>query len=144
MKNVVIINGPNLNILGKREINIYGNENFKKYLEKIKHFEFFKNFKIKYYQSNSEGKIINKLQDLGFNKNINGIILNAGAYSHTSLAIADSIKSIFVPVIEVHITNIYSREYFRHKSYISQFCKGVICGFGLNSYKLALISLLDI
>ncbi|MBP7496393.1 MAG: type II 3-dehydroquinate dehydratase [Bacteroidales bacterium] len=134
---VLILNGPNLNLLGKREKSIYGDISFDKYLIKLK--KLFKDIEIDYYQSNSEGEIIDKMQSVFLAKsNYKAIILNAGAYSHTSVAIADCIAAIDIPVIEVHISNIYSREEFRHKSIISAYCKGVITGFGLNSYQLAL------
>ena len=134
---VLILNGPNLNLLGKREKSIYGDISFDKYLIKLK--KLFKDIEIDYYQSNSEGEIIDKMQSVFLAKsNYKAIILNAGAYSHSSIAIADCIAAIDIPVIEVHISNIYSREEFRHKSIISAYCKGVIAGFGLNSYQLAL------
>lgn len=133
---ILVLNGPNLNLLGVREKNIYGNQTFD---------DFFKNLKRKYadvelfyYQSNVEGEIINKLHEVGFS--YEGIILNAGAYTHTSIAIADAVKAITTPVIEVHISNVYSREDFRHVSYIAPNAKGVIAGFGLQSYELALES----
>ncbi|UOF94265.1 MAG: 3-dehydroquinate dehydratase [Bacteroides sp.] len=133
--NISIINGPNLNMIGKREKNIYGNVNFENYYKYL--VNEYNNIFISYYQSNSEGLIIDKLQNIN-NTNCIGIILNAGAFSHTSIAIADCIKSINIPVIEVHISNIYQREYYRHTSYISCCCYGVIIGFGLDSYKNAI------
>ncbi len=133
---IIIINGPNLNLLGKREPEIYGNQDFESYLKKLQ--EKFSDFEISYFQSNIEGEIINKLQEVGFS--YNGIILNAGAYTHTSIAIGDCIKAIKIPVIEVHISNTFSRETFRHQSYISPNAAGVIIGFGLQSYDLALQS----
>ncbi|XBT18357.1 MAG: type II 3-dehydroquinate dehydratase [Candidatus Shikimatogenerans sp. Tduv] len=136
MRKIYIINGPNLNYLGKREINIYGNLSFKNFLKKIK--KKFLNINIKYYQTNSESKIINKLYYLNKKKNINGILLNAGAYSHTSLAISDCIKSIKIPIIEIHISNIFNRESIRTISLISKNCKGIIIGFGLKSYILGI------
>lgn len=142
-KKISIINGPNLNLLGVREPKIYGKTNFSVFFENLKQEYLFKNLKLTYNQSNHEGDLINQIHVYGFDHNVYGIILNAGAYSHTSLALFDAIKSIDRPVIEVHITNIYSREYIRTKSLISPACKGVICGFGLNSYKLAIISLLN-
>ena len=131
---VIIINGPNLNLLGKRERAIYGNISFDEYLTKLK--DEFKNFEIDYYQSNIEGELIDKLQEVGYIYDF--ILLNAGGYTHTSVAIADCIKAIDAPVIEIHISNIYSREDFRRKSLISAYCKGVVCGLGLDSYKAAL------
>jgi 3-dehydroquinate dehydratase-2 len=133
---IIIINGPNLNLLGKRETNIYGNMSFEEYFKKLR--SDYHQFELEYYQSNVEGEIINKIQEVGFS--YNGIILNAGGYTHTSVAIADAIKSIETPVIEVHISNILSREEFRHKSLIGPYCKGSIMGFGLKSYHLALAS----
>ena len=134
---VMIINGPNLNLLGKREEAIYGNISFDDYLKTLKN-EFPK-LAIDYYQSNIEGELINKLHKIGFSYNY--ILLNAGGYTHTSIALTDCVKAIETPVIEVHISNIYSREEFRKKSLLSTNCKAVICGFGLQSYKLGLISL---
>ena len=135
--NIMIINGPNLNLLGKREKMIYGNISFEDYLIKLR--EEFNNFKIDYYQSNIEGELINKLQEIGYTYDF--ILLNAGGYTHTSVSIADCIKAIETPVIEIHISNIYSREEFRRKSLISSSSKAVICGLGLNSYKAALASI---
>ncbi|WP_185864414.1 type II 3-dehydroquinate dehydratase [Blattabacterium cuenoti] len=137
-KNISIINGPNLNLLGKRETKIYGSTNFTDFLESLKKKELFSNIEINYYQNNSEGKIIDILHNIGFS--CNGIILNAGAYTHTSIGIADAIKSIISPVIEIHISNIHSRENFRKSSYLSPVCKGTIFGFGLKSYELGIIS----
>lgn len=137
MKKIIIINGPNLNLLGVREKDIYGNTSFNKYYNELKNK--FPQIIIEYYQSNIEGEIINKLQEVGFS--YYAIILNAGAYTHTSLAIADAIKSIKTPVIEVHISNIFNREKIRHTSLISANCKGSISGFGLKSYELAILSL---
>ncbi|WP_185856700.1 type II 3-dehydroquinate dehydratase [Blattabacterium cuenoti] len=137
MKKIIIINGPNLNLLGTREPELYGNENFLDYLKKLRK-KLSSNIKIIYYQNNSEGKIIDILQDVGFKSD--GIVLNAGAYTHTSIGIADAIKSISSPVIEVHISNIYSRESFRKKSFLSPVCNGTIFGFGLKSYELGIMS----
>lgn len=139
MKNLIIINGPNLNLLGKREPEIYGSKTFDDYLEELK--IKFKDLHIDYYQSNIEGEIIDKLHEVGFVSD--GIILNAGAYTHTSVGIGDAISAIKSPVIEVHISNTFSREEFRHQSYISPNAKGVIIGFGLKSYDLAIQSLID-
>jgi 3-dehydroquinate dehydratase-2 len=136
MKNIIIINGPNLNLLGKRQPEIYGHNDFDNFLIDLK--TKFQDFNITYYQSNIEGEIIDKLHEVGFS--IDGIILNAAAYTHTSLGIGDAVASIDSPVIEVHISNTYAREDFRHKSYISPNAKGVILGFGLKSYELALNS----
>jgi 3-dehydroquinate dehydratase-2 len=136
MKNIIIINGPNLNLLGKRQPEIYGHKDFDNFFIDLKNK--FQDFNITYYQSNIEGEIINKLQEVGFD--IDGIVLNAAAYTHTSVGIGDAVASIDSPVIEVHISNTYAREDFRHKSYISPNAKGVILGFGLKSYELALSS----
>jgi len=134
---IQIINGPNLNLLGKREKEIYGDIPFEKYLELLK--DVFKDIEIEYYQSNIEGEIINKIQETGYS--FNGIVLNAGGYTHTSVAIADAIAAIKTPVVEVHITNIFAREEFRHISLIAPNCMGSISGFGLDSYRLAIESL---
>lgn len=131
---IMIINGPNLNLLGKREPDIYGNRSFDEFLQMLRHD--FTQTEIDYYQSNVEGELINKLQEVGFS--YDGIVLNAGAYTHTSIALLDCIRSIATPVVEVHISNVHVREEFRHKSMISSACLGVIAGFGLNSYKLAI------
>jgi 3-dehydroquinate dehydratase-2 len=135
---ISIINGPNLNLLGKREPEIYGSQTFEAYFNSIQ--EKFPQLELTYYQSNIEGELIDKIQELGFSHD--GIILNAGAYTHTSVGIGDCIKAITTPVVEVHISNTYSRESFRHQSYISGNAKGVILGFGLKSYELALLSFL--
>lgn len=136
---LLIINGPNLNLLGLREKSIYGEQSFDDYLNQLK--SKYNSLSIEYYQSNVEGELINKLHDSGFG-NVDGIILNAGGYTHTSVAIADAIKAIQTPVIEVHISNVYQREEFRHVSLLAKNCAGVIVGFGLNSYELALQSYL--
>lgn len=135
---VLIINGPNLNLLGKREPSVYGNQDFDSFFNSLK--TKFLSVELEYFQSNIEGEIINKLQEVGFSHD--GIILNAGAYTHTSIGIGDCIKAIVTPVIEVHISNTFSRESFRHQSYISPNAKGVIIGFGLQSYELAIQSFL--
>ncbi len=135
---IMIINGPNLNLLGKRETKIYGDISFENYFLQLK--KEFPAIKLEQFQSNIEGELINKLQEIGFSYNY--ILLNAGGYTHTSVAIADCVKSIETPVIEIHISNIYSREEFRRTSLLSKNCKAVICGLGLNSYKAALTSLL--
>ena len=136
MKQLIIINGPNLNLLGKREPEIYGSQTFEDYLEVLK--SKYSTVNLEYFQSNIEGELIDKLQEVGFN--YDGIILNAAAYTHTSVGIGDAVKAIEVPVVEVHISNTFSREEFRHRSYISPNAKGVILGFGLKSYDLAIES----
>ncbi|CAI8423746.1 MAG: 3-dehydroquinate dehydratase [Formosa sp. Hel3_A1_48] len=138
MKNIIIINGPNLNLLGKREPEIYGSQTFEAFFDELQ--TAFPQFKLHYFQSNIEGELIDKLHEVGFS--YDGIILNAAAYTHTSVGIGDAIKGISSPVIEVHISNTYSREEFRHQSFISPNAKGVILGFGLKSYTLALQSFL--
>ena len=132
-----IINGPNLNLVGKREPEVYGNRSLDQYLQEL--IEQFPQHTIDVYQSNIEGEIVDRLQQVGFDDCT--IILNAGGYTHTSVAIADAVAAITAPVIEVHISNIYAREPFRHKSLLSPVCKGIIAGFGLDSYRLALLSL---
>jgi 3-dehydroquinate dehydratase-2 len=136
MKRILIINGPNLNLLGKREPEVYGTLTFEAYFETLK--SKFSDFQLEYYQSNVEGLLIDKIHEVGFS--FDGIIINAGAYTHTSIAIADAIRAIKTPVIEVHISNVYSREEFRHHSYLSAACKACVVGFGLDSYRLALES----
>jgi 3-dehydroquinate dehydratase II len=131
---IQIINGPNLNLLGKRETSIYGSESFEVFLEALK--KRFSEFQLHYYQSNVEGELVNKLHEVGFS--FDGIILNAGAYTHTSVALHDAIAGIKTPVAEVHISNVYSREEFRHKSLITSKCVGLITGFGLEGYAMAL------
>lgn len=133
---IIIINGPNLNLLGKREPEIYGSQTFVDYLELLKND--FPNVDLHYFQSNIEGEIISKIQETGFS--FDGIILNAAAYTHTSVGIGDAVKAVKTPVIEVHISNTFSRESFRHQSYISPNAQGIIIGFGMESYKLALHS----
>nr|WP_315256614.1 type II 3-dehydroquinate dehydratase [uncultured Flavobacterium sp.] len=135
---IAILNGPNLNLLGKREPEIYGSQTFEDYFEILK--DKFPQLELVYYQSNIEGELIGKIQELGFS--YDGIILNAGAYTHTSIGIGDAIKAVTTPVIEVHISNTYGRESFRHQSYISGNAKGVILGFGLKSYDLGIQSFL--
>ncbi|MDR0573193.1 MAG: type II 3-dehydroquinate dehydratase [Tannerella sp.] len=134
MKKIQIINGPNLNLLGGREPAIYGCRGFDSYLEHLR--TSFPDDDIRYFQSNSEGALIDKIHEVGFT--IDGIVLNAGGYTHTSVALRDAIKAVDTPVIEVHISNVHAREEFRHKSMISAVCKGVIAGFGLDSYRLAI------
>lgn len=136
---IQIINGPNLNLLGVREPGIYGSNSFESYLPKLR--KLFPGVEIEYYQSNIEGELINKMQEVGFS--FDGIVLNAGAYTHTSVALHDCIRAIKSPVVEVHISNVHQREEFRHHSYISAACRGVICGFGLDSYRLAIEGLLS-
>jgi len=134
-----IINGPNLNLVGVREPAVYGNRSLDQYLQELS--RLFPQHTIDVYQSNVEGEIVNKLQQVGFDSC--GIILNAGGYTHTSVAIADAVAAITAPVVEVHISNIYGREPFRHKSLLSPVCRGLIAGFGLDGYRLALLSLIN-
>ncbi|MDA7558145.1 type II 3-dehydroquinate dehydratase [Flavobacteriaceae bacterium] len=136
MKKVIIINGPNLNLLGKREPDIYGNSSFDDFFDDM--VKRYSQLSLDYYQSNVEGEVISKLQDVGFS--YDGIILNAAAYTHTSVGIGDAVKAIETPVIEVHISNTFNREEFRHQSYIAPNAQGVILGFGLKSYELAIQS----
>ena len=136
MKKIQIINGPNLNLLGQREPPVYGNASFADYLRALR--ARFPQCEISYYQSNVEGEIINKIHEVGFE--YDGIVLNAGAYTHTSIALHDAIKAVTTPVVEVHISNVHARESFRHVSMISAACRGVILGFGLDSYRLAIES----
>ena len=135
---ILIMNGPNLNLLGVRETVIYGSISFDDYLQTLK--QKYTDIELVYYQSNIEGELINKLQEVGFS--FDGIVLNAGAYTHTSIALLDCIKSITTPVVEVHISNVHAREEFRRHSVISPACKGVIAGFGLHSYQLAIEALI--
>lgn len=135
---ICIINGPNLNLTGVRETQTYGQVGFEQFIPELQ--SAFADVELEYYQSNVEGELINKIQQAGFS--CDGIILNAGAYTHTSVAIGDAVRAVKAPVIEVHMSNIWSREEFRHKSYISGAARGVIAGFGLGSYRLALLSLL--
>jgi 3-dehydroquinate dehydratase-2 len=136
---IIIINGPNLNLLGKREQNIYGDLSFEDFFKGLK--QKYPALELSYFQSNVEGELINKIQEVGFS--YDGIVLNAAAYTHTSVGIGDAVKAIETPVVEVHISNTFSREEFRHHSYISPGAKGVILGFGLQSYELALQSFLN-
>lgn len=138
-KKIIIINGPNLNLLGKREPDIYGNISFEDFFADIKDV-YSDEIQLSFFQSNVEGELINKIQEVGFE--YAGIILNAGGYTHTSVAIRDAIAAVKTPVIEVHISNPYSREEFRHQSLMSGVCKGIVAGFGLESYVLALDSFL--
>jgi 3-dehydroquinate dehydratase II len=135
---IQIINGPNLNLLGVREPGIYGSNSMENYLKTLR--EAFPNVQLDYYQSNIEGELIDKLQEVGFS--YDGIVLNAGAYTHTSVALQDCLRSLRCPAVEVHISNVHKREEFRHHSFISCACLGVICGFGLDSYRLAVEALL--
>ncbi len=139
MKRIQIINGPNLNLLGKREPTVYGNQTFEAYFQELK--LLFPETQLDYFQSNTEGVIIDKLHETGFT--YDGIVLNAGAYTHTSIAIADAIRSITAPVIEVHITNVFKREEYRHHSFLSEACKACIVGFGMDSYRLAVNAILN-
>ena len=134
---ILILNGPNLNLLGKREPGIYGNRGFEDYLEELR--SRFPEVELAYFQSNVEGVLIDKIHEVGFTWD--GIVLNAGAYTHTSIALQDAIRGVKTPVVEVHISNVHQREEFRHKSMISSACVGVICGFGLDSYRLAVEAL---
>ncbi|MBL4653622.1 MAG: type II 3-dehydroquinate dehydratase [Flavobacteriales bacterium] len=138
MKKILIINGPNLNLLGTREPEVYGGLSFEEYFEELK--KEFSSVQLEYFQSNVEGELINKLHEVGFT--YHGVIFNAGGYTHTSVAIGDAIAGIETPVVEVHISNVYAREEYRHVSLMAKHCKGVISGFGLGSYKLALKSVL--
>lgn len=139
MKRIQIINGPNLNLLGKREPSVYGNTGFDEVLNQLR--DRYAQVEFSYFQSNVEGELINKMQEVGFE--IDAIILNAGAYTHTSIALHDAIRSIPASVIEVHISNVHARESFRHQSMIASACKGVICGFGMDSYRLAVEAVLN-
>jgi 3-dehydroquinate dehydratase-2 len=135
---ILILNGPNLNLLGKREPSVYGNESFEHYFKQLQ--KKYDQIDLSYFQSNIEGEIISKIQEVGFE--FDGIILNAAAYTHTSVGIGDAIKAVQTPVVEVHISNIHARESFRHQSYIAPNAKGIIVGFGLMSYDLAIQSFL--
>ncbi len=137
---IQIINGPNLNLLGKREPELYGGATFEDYLESLK--KSFPDFSFSYYQSNIEGEIINRIHETGFS--YDGIIINPGGYTHTSVSIADAVASVKTPVVEVHITNVAAREEFRHKSLVGRYCAGSIIGFGLDGYRLAVEALIEI
>lgn len=134
MSKIIIINGPNLNLLGKREPEVYGNETFESYFQEL--VNSFPSVSLSYFQSNHEGEIIDKIHEVGFD--FDGIIINAGGLTHTSVALADALSSVKTPAVEVHISNIHAREEFRHKSYLSSRCVGMICGLGLKGYELAL------
>jgi 3-dehydroquinate dehydratase II len=136
---ILILNGPNLNLLGVREPAVYGSSTFADYYDKLA--AMYPDVELSYYQSNVEGELINKIHEVGFS--YDGIVLNAGAYTHTSVALLDAIKAVTTPVIEVHISNVHQREEFRHKSMISAGCRGVICGFGLTSYRLAIEAIVN-
>lgn len=136
---ILVLNGPNLNLLGTREPTVYGNSTFADYYKKLT--AMYPNVEFDYYQSNIEGELIDKIHEVGFS--FDGIVLNAGAYTHTSIALLDAIKAVTTPVIEVHISNVHKREEFRHKSMISAGCRGVICGFGLDTYRLAVEAILN-
>ena len=136
---IQIINGPNINLLGKREPSIYGSQSFEDYLVELK--QAYPQVEFEYFQSNIEGEMINKIHQIGFD--YDGIVLNAGAYTHTSIALQDAIRAVTSPVVEVHISNVHAREEFRHRSMISCACLGVIAGFGMNSYRLAVEALLN-
>ena len=138
MKKIIIINGPNLNLIGKREPKIYGNSSMEDYLSEIRNN--FPEIQIDYFHSNVEGDLINKLQEVGFS--YDGVVLNAGGYTHTSVAISDAVAAIQTSVVEVHISNVYKREEYRHQSLMAKNCIGVIAGFGLHSYKMAIDSFL--
>lgn len=139
-KRLLILNGPNLNLLGKREPGIYGSDTMEGYFATLQ--ERFSSIELEYYQSNVEGELINKLHEVGFT--YDGVVLNAGAYTHTSVAIHDAIKAISTPVVEVHISNVYQRETYRHTSLITGACVGVISGFGMDSYRLGIEALLQL
>lgn len=138
MKTIQIINGPNLNLLGRREPGIYGSRSFDEYLEVLR--SRYPEVKLDYYQSNHEGDLIDCIHACGFEAD--GIVINAGAYTHTSVALHDALRAVSAPAVEVHISNVHQREEFRHHSLISAACRGVICGFGLDSYRLAVEALL--
>ena len=139
MKTILILNGPNLNLLGKREPHIYGSRTFVDYLETVE--AQFPDVQLRYFQSNHEGELLDKIHELGFT--VDGIVINAGALTHTSIALADALSAITAPAVEVHISNVHARESFRHHSYLSAVCKGVIVGLGLTGYELAIRYLID-
>lgn len=139
MKKILILNGPNLNLLGKREPGVYGNQSFEDYFETLK--GIFPDVELHYFQSNHEGTLIDKIHEVGFS--FDGIIINAGGYTHTSIALADALSAVTTPAVEVHISNIHAREPFRHHSYLTSRCKGMICGLGLKGYELAVRYLND-
>ena len=139
MKKILILNGPNLNLLGRREPEIYGSDSFETFLQQLRE-RYAGEVEISYAQSNVEGELVNRLQEAGFGA-FDGIVLNAGGYTHTSIALGDCIRAIETPVVEVHISNIHAREPFRHRSLLAAACRGTICGFGLDSYRLAVEAL---
>ncbi|MGR3810184.1 type II 3-dehydroquinate dehydratase [Jiulongibacter sp. NS-SX5] len=139
MKNILILNGPNLNLLGKREPEIYGNQTFEMYFEELS--SKFPEHQLTYFQSNSEGALLDKIHEIGFE--YDGIVINAGAYTHTSVALADALSAVTAPAVEVHISNIHAREAFRHHSYLTPKCRGIIAGLGLKGYELAVRSLVE-
>lgn len=139
MKKILILNGPNLNLLGKREPGVYGNQSFEDYFETLK--GIFPETELHYFQSNHEGALIDKIHDAGFS--FDGIVINAGGYTHTSIALADALSAVTTPAVEVHISNIHARESFRHHSYLTSRCKGIIAGLGLKGYELAVRYLND-
>ena len=142
MKKILIVNGPNLNLLGLREPEIYGGASFDSFLEQLRE-RYAHVADIDYFQNNSEGILIDKLQEMGFGK-VDGIVLNAGAYTHTSIALGDCIRTLSVPVVEVHISNVHAREEYRPHSMLAAACRGIICGFGLNSYRLAVEAIINL
>ncbi|TDB65084.1 type II 3-dehydroquinate dehydratase [Arundinibacter roseus] len=139
MKKILILNGPNLNLLGKREPGIYGNQSFESFFEQLK--QQFSTVELHYFQSNHEGALLDKIHETGFE--FDGLVINAGAYTHTSVALADALSAVTMPAVEVHISNIHAREEFRHHSYLTSRCKGMICGLGLFGYELAIRFLLQ-
>jgi 3-dehydroquinate dehydratase-2 len=134
MKKILILNGPNLNLLGKREPGVYGSESFEDYFDKLK--ALFPGLDLHYFQSNHEGALIDKIHEVGFS--FDGIVINAGGYTHTSVALSDALSAVNTPAVEVHISNIHAREAFRHHSYLTSRCKGMICGLGLKGYEMAI------
>lgn len=140
MKKILILNGPNLNLLGRREPTVYGNRHFEDYLAELRQ-QMAGRAELTYFQSNCEGQLIDKLHEVGFGE-VDGVVFNAGGYTHTSVALGDAIRAIEVPVVEVHVSNVHQREEFRHKSMLAAACRGIICGFGLDSYRLAVEALL--
>jgi 3-dehydroquinate dehydratase-2 len=140
MKKILVLNGPNLNLLGKREPEVYGTTTFESYFETLQQ-DYFAKAELTYFQSNHEGDLIDKIHEVGFS--FNGIVLNAGAYTHTSIALADAISAVTTPVLEVHISNVHAREAYRHHSYLSGKCRGIIVGLGLKGYALAIDYFLD-
>jgi 3-dehydroquinate dehydratase-2 len=134
MKKILILNGPNLNLLGKREPGVYGNQSFEAYFVALKNL--FPDTELQYFQSNHEGALIDKIHEIGFS--FDGIVINAGGYTHTSIAIADALSAVTTPAVEVHISNIHARETFRHHSYLTSRCKGMICGLGMKGYEMAI------